>query len=277
MERLAYLGPRGTFTNEAAEKFIKDREIELVPYCEIRTLVEAVDNQQEKAGLVPIENSLEGSVNIILDLLAHQVDLKIQAEILMPINHNLIGRSGADIDSIEKVSSHRQALAQCRNSLKDLLGDFNTVSADSTAQAVNIIQQKDGTWGAIGSRLAAQLHGLDILAANIQDNQSNRTRFVVLSKHDGRWVEDSKTSLVCSPVKNRPGILYEILKLFALRNINLTKIESRPARRTLGEYIFFIDFEGDRRDKLVQETLEELDKKTSLLKILGSYPQFKEE
>ncbi|MBM7623203.1 prephenate dehydratase [Sporohalobacter salinus] len=275
MKRLAYLGPRGTFTNEAAKKFIGNKDVELIPHCEIRTLVEAVANQQEKYGLVPIENSLEGSVNIILDLLAHKVDLKIQAEILMPINHNLIGCSGADLSLIEKVVSHRQALAQCRDNLKELIGDFDAVNSDSTAQAAHIIQQKEASWGAVGSRLVAELNGLDILASNIQDNESNWTRFVLLSEQDSKQTENSKTSLVCSPVKNRPGILYEILKLFAIQNINLTKIESRPARKTLGEYIFFIDFEGDRRDETVKEILKELEKKTLMLKILGSYRQFK--
>ncbi|MGM0471601.1 MAG: prephenate dehydratase [Bacillota bacterium] len=275
MKRLAYLGPPGTFTNQAAAYFIGEQETKLIPYSDLKSLIKAVDNQEEQYGLVPIENSLEGAVNIVLDLLAHKVDLKIAAEVLMPINQYLIGQPGADLTEIDRVSSHWQALAQCRDTLDELLGDFETIDANSTSEAVCNIKDKPSNWSAIGSKLVAQLHNLEILAAKIQDQQTNWTRFVLLSDHDGQAKEAVKTSLICSPLENQPGILHEILNEFAVRNINLTKIESRPARKMLGDYIFFIDFEGHREDPAVESALNNLADKTSLLKILGSYPQVK--
>lgn len=281
MKRLAYLGPSGTFTEVAAREFVVDQgieaEAELIPYSDIKGLVQAIDEHKEKQGILPIENSLEGSVNMTLDLLAHKVDLKIKAEILMPIKHNLIGHSVTELSIINKVLSHSQALAQCRESLNQLLKNFETINTDSTAEAVQIIKNKDSNWAAIGSKLVASLNDLETLVDNIQDNESNWTRFVILGHQDNDQIESAKTSLILSPVKDRPGILYEILREFATRDINLTKIESRPARKMLGDYIFFIDFEGHRKEGLIVEILDELKDKTSFIKVLGSYPQFKYE
>jgi len=275
MQRLAYLGPEGTFTNEAAKRATNEDEVELIPYPDIQTLILAIANQEENWGIVPIENSLEGSVNMTLDLLAHKVDLKIIKEVLMPINHHLIGQPGAKLSEIKKVLSHRQALAQCRDNLNQILNDFEAINTNSTAEAVYSIKNKDNNFGAIGSKLVAEINGLSILANNIQDNRSNWTRFIVLGAKDSQEVKHAKTSLICSPSKDRPGILYEILKEFAMRDINLTKIESRPARKMLGDYIFFIDFKGHRKEESIKETLLALEKKTSFIKILGSYPQVK--
>jgi prephenate dehydratase len=279
MERLAYLGPHGTFTEEAARKFLSSQEVnenvELLPYPNIRTLLLAIDDHKEEQGILPIENSLEGSVNIALDLLAHEVNLKIKSEVMIPINHNLIGQPGAKLTKINKVLSHSQALAQCRNNLTQFLGEFETLSTSSTAEAVCIIKDKSSNWAAIASKLVAELNDLEILASNIQDNESNWTRFIVVRHEDSPKLDEAKTSLILSPIQDRPGILYEILKEFAIRNINLTRIESRPARKMLGDYIFFIDFEGHRQEEVVAEMLKELEPKTSSLKIIGSYPQFK--
>lgn len=278
MKRLAYLGPEGTFTEEAARKFMNNcsrEEMELIPYPDIKSLVWAIAEQKEEQGILPIENSLEGSVNITLDLLAHKVNLKIKTEILMPINHNLIGHSGTKLEIIDKVLSHRQALAQCRDNLNKILNDFETINTNSTAEAVQTIQTKGAHWAAIGSKLVAKLNSLEVLKTNIQDNESNWTRFIILGHRDSEQFENAKTSIIFSPVKDRPGILYEILKEFAKRDINLTKIESRPARKMLGDYIFFIDFKGDRREEAVVKTLKVLKNKTSFIKVLGSYPQFK--
>ncbi|SJZ71933.1 prephenate dehydratase [Selenihalanaerobacter shriftii] len=275
MERLGYLGPEGTFTNEAAIEFISGQSISLIPYEDIQSLMLAIANEEEEAGIVPIENSLEGSVNITLDLLAHKVDLKIIAEVLMPINHNLIGQRKANLSQVTQVLSHPQALAQCRDNLNKILDKFKLINTSSTAEAVQTISDKDSNWAAIGSKLVARLNKLKVLESNIQDNELNWTRFIVLNKKERRKVNDAKTSLICSPLTDRPGILYEILKEFAQRDINLTKIESRPARKMLGDYIFFIDFEGGQHKKRVRETLTILDNKTSFIKILGSYPKFK--
>ncbi|MCK8824491.1 prephenate dehydratase [Fuchsiella alkaliacetigena] len=273
MNRLAYLGPAGTFTEQAAREYIAEEQVELIPYADISSLIWAVAKREEEYGIVPIENSLEGSVNITLDLLAHKVDLKIKAEVVMPIEHNLIGHAETELSKIEKVLSHPQALAQCRDNLNSLLSDFESVSVNSTAEAVQRIQDKDSSWAAIGSTLVSKLNGLSILEERIQDNLANWTRFIVLAQQDGSEQGlKTKTSLICSPVKNRPGILYEILKEFAQRSIDLTKIESRPTREMLGDYLFFIDFEGNRTEKRVEQTLAALEDKTSFIKLLGSYP-----
>ena len=273
MNRLAYLGPAGTFTEQAAREYIAEKQVELIPYNDISSLIQAVAEEKEKYGIVPIENSIEGSVNITLDLLAHKVELKIRAEVVIPIEHNLIGHAETELSEIKKVLSHPQALAQCRDNLNSLLADFESVSVSSTAEAVQRIQDKDSSWAAIGSTLVSKLNGLSILEQRIQDNLANWTRFVVLAQQDGsEQALETKTSLICSPVKNRPGILYEILKEFAKRSIDLTKIESRPTREMLGDYLFFIDFEGDRSEKRVEQTLAALEDKTSFIKLLGSYP-----
>ena len=243
-------------------------------YIDIERLIMAIAEGEVPAGIVPIENSLEGSVNITLDYLAHKVDLEIQTEVTLPIIHNLIVKPGVEMAEIEKVISHPQALAQCRDNIRKYLGEVEIVKVSSTAEAIN--QINSGKVAAIGSRLAAQRKQLEIIKADFQDESRNWTRFVLLSKpgvkSEGRQLSvERKTSIILAPVKNRPGILHELLEEFARRNINLTKIESRPTRKTLGDYLFFMDFEGDREDRQIGEILKNLRSKSSYFKVLGSY------
>ncbi|MFN2363225.1 MAG: prephenate dehydratase [Halarsenatibacteraceae bacterium] len=277
MQKIGYLGPPGTFTEMAAVNYLDNKlanRARLESYIDIERLIMAIAEGQVPAGVVPIENSLEGSVNITLDYLAHKVDLEIQTEITLPIIHNLIVRPGVELDDIEKVISHSQALAQCRDNIRKYLGEVELVKVGSTAEAVNQVNSK--YQAAIGSRLAATRNQLEIIKENFQDESRNWTRFVLLSKpgveSGGRELSrDKKTSIILAPVKNRPGILHELLAEFARKDINLTKIESRPTRKTLGDYLFFIDFEGSKENRQTTEILKNLRIKSSYFKVLGSY------
>ena len=288
MKNLGYLGPSGTFTEMAANEFLKEIKeplVEKISYPDISELIQAVAEGEIYQAVVPIENSLEGSVNITLDYLAHKVSLKIGLEIVLPINQQLMTATGVDINDIKEIYSHPQALAQCREFLNSFNSGCQIKKVSSTAEAAQLINSNNGspdiTKAAIGSRLAAKLNELTIIEENIQDNDSNWTRFVLLVReknyHTARdkpyfWPQkDFKTSIICSPIKNRPGILHEILAEFATRNINLTRIESRPTKKMLGDYLFFIDFAGQVGSKESQNVITNLKEKTSHLKILGSY------
>ena len=277
MQKIGYLGPPGTFTEMAAVNYLEDKRVKgdsLEAYMDIERLIMAIGENEIPAGIVPIENSLEGSVNITLDYLAHKVDLEIQTEITLPIIHNLIVKPGIKLDEIEKVISHPQALAQCRDNIRNYLDKVEIVKVNSTAEAVN--QLSSSNEAAIGSRLAASRNKLEIIKEGFQDESRNWTRFVLLSRPGvasgvRQLSADKKTSIILAPIKNRPGILHELLEEFARKNINLTKIESRPTRKTLGDYLFFIDFDGDREDRQINEILKNLRLKSSYFKTLGSY------
>ncbi len=267
---LGYLGPQGTYSEEAA-KSIPGRSTEC--FSSIEAVIRAVDEGLVAEGIIPIENSLEGSVNITLDLLAHEVNLYIVGEVTWPIQHNLLVKPGSN--DLRVVISHPQALAQCRKYLQAKFPTLELRNAASTAQAACIAADDSGQYAAIGSRSAADLYGLDIMAANIQDNEYNCTRFVIIGKHSPKSLIAKtryKTSLVCQIDGSRPGSLCEILQEFAVRNVNLTKIESRPARRGLGIYIFFLDVDGQISDDNVQAAVSAVKLKSSWFKNLGSYP-----
>lgn len=264
---ISFLGPKGTFTHEAANMIGDD----LIPYCTIPAVLESVVNDESSFGVVPIENSIEGPVGITLDSLAHKFDLKIFNEIIIPINQNLIVNRGTKMEEIEDVYSHSQAISQCLEFINK--HNMQAHYAVSTANAVrNIVGDK--TKAAIGNSKAARLYDLEIIKANIQDVDNNETRFVVVSKKDHKPTGNDKTSIIFSIYEDKPGSLYEILGIFQKNNINLTKIESRPSKKGLGKYLFFVDFYGHRKDKTVQNILNELDGLTYFLKVLGSYPEF---
>ncbi|WP_458454054.1 prephenate dehydratase [Methanobrevibacter sp.] len=267
MTFISFLGPKGTFTHEAA-CLVGD---ELVPYCTIPAVLESVNNDEVEFGVVPIENSIEGPVGITLDSLAHKFDLKIHREIIIPINQNLIVNPGCKMEDIEDIYSHSQAIAQCQEFINR--NKIQPHYAVSTAKATkDIIGFKNKA--AIGNRIAAQLYGLEILEANIQDTDNNATRFVVVSKNDHEITGRDKTSIIFSIYEDRPGGLYNILGIFQKNSINLTKIESRPSKKGLGKYLFFVDFNGHIEDSVVQDILREIDDNTYFLKVLGSYPEY---
>lgn len=244
---------------------------DLIPYCTIPAVMESVINNETEFGVVPIENSIEGPVGITLDSLAHKFDLKIYKEIIIPINQNLMVNPGTTLEDIEDVYSHAQAIAQCREFI--LENKIQPHYAVSTANAAKSIVG-DKSKAAIGNIKAAELYGLEILKANIQDTSNNETRFVVLSKEDCRSTGRDKTSIIFSIYEDRPGSLYHILGIFEKDNINLTKIESRPSKQGLGKYLFFIDFYGHVDDAKIRNILCEIEENTYFLKVLGSYPEF---
>jgi prephenate dehydratase len=244
---------------------------ELIPYCTIPAVMESVANGETSFGIIPIENSIEGPVGITLDSLAHKFDLKIYKEIIIPINQNLIVNPGTKMEDIEDVYSHAQAIAQCQEFISE--HRIQPHYAVSTARASkDIVGFKNKA--AIGNRVAAELYGLEILEANIQDTDNNETRFVVVSKENHKPTGKDKTSIIFSIYEDRPGGLYNILGIFQKDNINLTKIESRPSKKGLGKYLFFVDFNGHIEDKIIQDILDEIDENTYFLKVLGSYPEF---
>lgn len=264
---ISFLGPRGTFTHEAAGIVGDD----LIPYCTIPAVMESVANDETDYGVVPIENSIEGPVGITLDSLAHKFDLNIYREIIIPINQNLIVNPGTTMDDIEDVYSHAQAISQCQEFI--LENNIQPHYAVSTARAAkDIVGFKNKA--AIGNAKTAELYNLEVLKANIQDMDNNETRFVVLSKENHEPTGRDKTSIIFSIYEDRPGELYKVLGIFQKNNINLTKIESRPSKKGLGKYLFFVDFIGHKDDVVIQNILKEIDENTYFLKILGSFPEF---
>lgn len=270
-EKVAFLGPKGTFTEQAARSYFLDN-YEFVEYRDIPEVFTAISSGLVKFGVVPIENSIEGSVNIALDLL-FESNIKVSGEIEQRIIQNLITEDNVSIRDIKKVISHPQAIAQCRDFLKSKLPKSERIEIASTSAAVKAVK---GTtdMAAIGSELAAKSYKMKILCAGIEDNPNNSTRFFVLSQQELAQTGNDKTTIIFS-VKHAPGALYDALGVFASRNINLTKIESRPTRKKPWEYIFYCGFEGHKDEKLIQEVLNELKDKTIFMKVLGSYPKAK--
>jgi len=268
--RVAFLGPRGTFCEQAAREHFRDMNTTFDQRPSIADVFRSVGAREADSGIVPIENSNEGSVVATLDLLSES-DLKISGEITLRVKHNLIAKPNTELEKILKVASHPQALAQCRRYLKENLPSAELVETSSTAAAAKLARESDGI-AAIGTELAAQLYGMRVLASGIEDNRENLTRFFVLSQDDHEPTGKDRTSVLFT-MRHRPGSLHEALGVLSSRKINLTKIESRPARGKPWEYVFFCDFEGHRKDLKCQKALEELQRKTIHLKILGSYPR----
>jgi chorismate mutase/prephenate dehydratase len=268
---VAFQGEVGAYSEEAALQFFGS-SIQSQPCENLDDVFKAVERGEVEFGIVPVENSLEGSISRVYDLLLDS-SLKVYGEIELRVVHCLITSPEDGLDSIRKVYSHPQALGQCKAFLKHL--GCELVPTYDTAGSVKMIKEMrivDG--GAIASARAAEIYGMKIIASEIEDNSNNFTRFFVLSKQDSPPSGNDKTSIVFS-LKHRPGTLYESLKEFAARNINLTKIESRPTRQKPWEYNFYLDFEGHQEDKVSQEALEVLDRNSVFVKVLGSYPRAK--
>lgn len=268
---VAFQGEIGAYGEEAAVKFFGPT-VELKPGASFDEVFRAVEQGDAQYGVVPIENSLEGSINQVYDLLLGS-DLRVQGEIELRISHCLIAHHEARLDTIKRVYSHPQALAQCQGFLKHLPAEL--VPTYDTAGSVKMIREqaiKDGA--AVASARAAEIYGLKIIAREIEDNPSNYTRFFILAREDSPPSGKDKTSVVFS-VRHKPGALYDALREFADRKINLMKIESRPTRQKVWEYNFYLDFEGHREDKIARGALESLESHTRFVKVLGSYPRAK--
>ena len=273
--RIAFLGPVGTFSEEAALRYDPQADLEAFPSLPAVAL--AVTSGIVEEGIVPIENSLEGSVTHTLDILIQEARLFIRSELVLHIEHCLLGKPGTRAGDIQTVYSHPQALGQCRDFLERCFPKAQLVASLSTVAGVEDMKQSPTPAGAIAPRRAAELHGTDILAQGIQDNSANVTRFVILASTDQPPTGKDKTSLCLAFDDDKPGLLYNIMGEFALRNINLAKVESRPTKQSLGQYIFLIDCEGHREDALVKEAIDAVRRQTSMLKIFGSYPRWSAE
>lgn len=273
--KLAYLGPEGSLTEEAALQIRAKlgTSAELLPIPGLARLMESLDMGSVDGAVTPAENSIEGSVNATWDWLVFRSKAQISGELILPVNHCLVGHRAQKIGQIKTILSHPQALAQCRDYLRRNLPDAKEYETVSTSEAARIVSVNRLPIAAIATAKAAKVYGLDVLAQDIQDVTENMTRFILLETAPAH--QDSrhyKTSIVCGVQKDHPGGLRDILQVFAQRQINLTRIESRPARKALGDYIFLIDLEGRIADPVVSQALEELKKEGALLKNLGSYP-----
>jgi chorismate mutase/prephenate dehydratase len=266
---VAFQGELGAYSEEAAVNFFGP-SIEVKPCETFDDVFDAVERDEAHFGVVPIENSLEGSISRAYDLLLES-DLKVYGETELRVTHCLIANPGARLDLIKKVYSHPQALGQCRAFLKHI--DCELVPTYDTAGSVKMIKEQAITDGAaIASTRAAEIYGMTIMAREIEDNPNNYTRFFILAKHDSPPTGNDKTSIVFS-LRHKPGALHELLGELADRQINLTKVESRPTRYRPWEYNFYLDFEGHREDAASREALAKLEQTTLFIKVLGSYPK----
>jgi prephenate dehydratase len=266
---IGILGPEGTFSEKAAKKWNSNADLRY--YDDVSEVARAAAFEDVDYSILPIENSLEGSIGTTLDALLHFVDsLQIIGEVIVPIRHCLLAKG--DISDIKVVLSHPQALAQCRHFIKTRLRNVGIRATGSTAHAARLAS-KSREIAAIASETSAKRYNLKVLLREVQDRKENYTRFAVTGKAMPKPTGNDKTSIVVYLRKDRPGALHEILGEFASRNINLTKIESRPTKKNLGDYLFYIDLEGHITNKKIKEAIDAVEKKAGMLKILGSYPK----
>ena len=273
--KTGFLGPSGTWSEEALLAHTDLNVADAEPMPSVPDVIMAVSSGEIEQGIVPLENALEGSISVTLDYLAFEVEnIFIVREIDHPIRQKLVARAGVGLDEVEKVLSLPHALAQCRRFLRERLPHAEEVAAGSTAEAVRIVSESGEKWAAIGSQLAAEIYGCAVLEENISDRADNVTRFALLSREPAAQDLDRryKTSIVCTIAHDQPGSLLQILQEFSHRYVNLTKIESRPSKKGLGDYVFFIDVEGRQGDAAVTAALSCLECKLARVKLLGSYP-----
>ncbi|MGH2868544.1 MAG: prephenate dehydratase [Solirubrobacteraceae bacterium] len=282
--RAGYFGPEGTWTHEALLAASQGAELELVAYPTVYDTVMAVHRHEVPRALVPIENSLEGSVNATLDALAMETeDVSILGEVVHPIRHCLIARTELELSEIEVVISHPQASGQCARFIRAHLPGAEVMAGSSTAEAVRLVADHKGPWAALGTRVAAERYGCRVLRTGVEDVPDNETRFVWLGPAGDRpggpaagptaplgpW----KTAIVFWGVGSEaPGWLVACLSEFASRGVNLTRIESRPRKQGLGRYMFFIDLEGRDAEPHVAASLEQMREHVEVLRVLGTFP-----
>lgn len=274
--RIAYLGPAGTFTEDALREAASG-EFEPLRTGTIHDAILAVENGEAERALVPFENSIEGSVRPTLDALAFDAaGVTIVGEYDYAVHVHLIAREGVELEAVEAVLSHAQPLAQCARFLRERLPDVERRSVSSTAAAVRMVSESTRPWAALGTRVAAELYGCRVLREDVEDEAGNTTRFVWIAPAGtaGAGAGPRKTSLVFSELgADHPGALVDALHEFSARGVNLTRIESRPLRRGLGRYMFFVDLEGGAEEEPVAAAIEALRGKAESVRILGSYPR----
>src|SRR3954451_22371397 len=274
--RIAYLGPRGTFSEDAMQAAVGDAEVEPAPAASVYDAIQAVREGEADRALVPFENSIEGAVTATLDTLAFDADgVTLVGEYDLPIRHCLIARQELRLDQIEVVLSHPQASAQCARFVRENLPRAEVRAAPSTAEAVRTVAEGDEPWAALGAESAARLYGAAVLRHGVEDEADNITRFVWVAPEgtsasgSGPW----RTALVFSELgEDHPGALVEALQVFSDRDANLTRMESGPLRRGLGRYQFFLDIEGADGDQPLAEAIDALRAKAETVRVLGSWP-----
>ena len=274
--RVAYLGPAGTFSDDAVGASTRGTTIDRLPMRSIYDALAAVVDGTADRALVPFENSIEGSVRSTLDTLAFDAtDVVIVGAVDHPISHSLIGREDLALGEVRTVVSHPQAIAQCRRFVRDRLPEAEVRAAVSTAEAVRQVSEAPEPWVALGAASAAEIYGCVVVAEGIEDGPGNLTRFVwiapagVGTEGSGEW----RTTLVFSELgEDRPGVLLDALREFSSRGVNLTRIESRPQRTELGRYMFFVDVEGPESDAGVAAAIAALRASAESVRVLGSYP-----
>ncbi|MBI2184726.1 MAG: prephenate dehydratase [Thaumarchaeota archaeon] len=266
--KIAFQGERGAYSEAAAYKYFGP-STELLPLRTLSEVFHAVEEREVRSAIVPVENSLEGSVSETYDLL-RTTNVKVRGEVNLRIVHCLIARPNVALKDVKIVYSHPQALGQTRQFIEKR--HLTPQPTYDTAGSVMMLKEASKSVAAIASAHAAEIYGMKVLKKGIEDNHNNYTRFFILSLRDAPKTGSDKTSIIFS-AKHIPGSLYRILGEFAKRNLNLTKIESRPTRRTPWEYNFYLDFEGHRTDKKCVDALKQVQKKTVFLKVIGSYPK----
>lgn len=277
MTDIVYLGPNGSYSESAAEEFIKIldiKDVNKLPKASITEVIQSIDCNSDVIGIVPIENSIEGIVRETVDTLVKTTSrVMITREYVLPIANCLISKS-KDISSIRKVISYKQALAQCNGYIiNNLPKGTEKVYSSSTSEAVQQLTELDETYAAIGNKRAAEIYNLNILAENINDEKDNFTRFVCLSSQVTTPTGRDKSSMAFSTC-NAPGALVSVLNTFNENNINLSYIESRPSKKVFGDYTFFIDFDGHIEDEKIQKTIGKIAPFVNFYRFLGSYPKF---
>lgn len=265
--KVAYLGPAGTFSESAARRHFGSAP-SFIPQASIDEVFRATEAGVVDYGVVPVENSTEGVVGATLDLLLTN-PLRVCGEVQLRIQQHLLSRAEG-IGALKRIYSHSQSLAQCNGWLSHNLAHLPRIPVASNAEAARMAAE-DPESAAIAGEAAAELYGLGKLASNIEDNPNNTTRFLVISNHDAGPSGHDKTSLVCA-TPNRPGAMFELLRGFAEHGVSMSKLQSRPARFGLWEYVFYIDIDGHQTDPEVAEALQELEKVAGFVKIFGSYP-----
>jgi prephenate dehydratase len=268
---IGYLGPHGTYSEEVAFCLYDGVWVEFKSYSSIDMAIQGVEAGEVTECFVPVENSLGGSINVTLDFLAHEVNLYIIKEVTWPVSNNLLVKG--DCEDVKVIVSHPQPLAQCRRNLRKLYPNAELRAMKSTTDAAILVASGVEHYAAVGSKNAAKIYGLKVKAADIQDSSNNCTRFIVLGNRPAvpSLQEKWKTSVVCQINGERPGSLCEILQEFSGRDVNLTRIESRPARTGIGRYIFFFDMEGNIEQSNVRSAVEAVEQKSLWFKSFGSY------
>ncbi|MCL2510040.1 MAG: prephenate dehydratase [Methanomassiliicoccaceae archaeon] len=273
--KIAYLGPEGTFTEQAAKSFIgalDERGLSLSPLASIEDVFEAVENGTAAYGVVPIENSIEGGVNVTIDTLIFDSDLFISKQLTLPIVQNLMISEKNAGKKVTKILSHPQALAQCRKFINRMYPDAIVEAANSTAEAAKAASRESGeVIAAIGPKNSAELYGLKIIHENIQENKKNSTQFVLLTKKDTSEPKSGCSTSVVFATKDKPGELNRVLGIFSIWELNMTRILSRPTKNRQSEYVFFIEISGYDEAADVAEALAMIKRKTIFFKNLGTY------